>query len=150
MQDTLVVYFSASGTTKRAAETLAKLLGADIAPLQPVEAYSQQYDQIVARGEQEKDQDSRPALEPLSVNLKQYRTIYVGFPTWWSQPPQVMDTFFETVHLADKLIVPFTTSMTSTINDSWATLQQLATTAQASLQPGLTANSTAAIREFIQ
>ncbi|WP_156321546.1 hypothetical protein [Lacticaseibacillus saniviri] len=48
------------------------------------------------------------------------------------------------------MIVPFTTSMTSTINDSWATLQQLATTAQASLQPGLTANSTAAIREFIQ
>ncbi|WP_054776540.1 flavodoxin [Lacticaseibacillus saniviri] len=95
MQDTLVVYFSASGTTKRAAETLAKLLGADIAPLQPVEAYSQQYDQIVARGEQEKDQDSRPALEPLSVNLKQYRTIYVGFPTWWSQPPQVIDTFLK-------------------------------------------------------
>jgi len=150
MPDTVVIYFSVSKTTERAAQTLAKLLGADIAPLEPVTPYSDQYDQIVARGEREKDQALRPAIKPLPVNLKAYHTVYLGFPTWWANPPMVMTTFFETNDLAGKQIVPFTTSMSSTIADSQAVLQQLANAAGATLEPGLTANSTTAIREFIQ
>ncbi|KRM72048.1 flavodoxin [Lacticaseibacillus brantae] len=150
MATNLVVYFSVSGTTKHAAETIAKLTGADIAELTPVEPYSREYDEVVARGQQEKDSKARPAVEPLSVNPNAYQTIYVGFPTWWGQPPMVIQTFFETSALKGKRIIPFTTSVTSTIADSWPMLQQLSQSAQATLEPGLTANSTTTIRQFIQ
>lgn len=39
MATTLVTYFSATGTTKRVAERLAKAIGADLVEIEPAEPY---------------------------------------------------------------------------------------------------------------
>ena len=82
---TLVVYFSATGTTKAAAEKIAKATNGDIAEIEPVEAYTDadlDWHNDKSRSSVEmKDSKSRPACKPIDV--KQYEVIYIGFPIWW-------------------------------------------------------------------
>ena len=110
-QKTLVVYFSYTvGNTKRIAEKVAKALGADIAPLEPVKPYSKDYEQVVRQGQDEVERGYRPELKPLGVNLADYDRIIVGTPTWWYAPAPVVMSFLEGSNLKGKTVIPFMTN----------------------------------------
>ncbi|MDV2576019.1 flavodoxin [Lactiplantibacillus plantarum] len=34
--------------------------------------------------------------------MNDYETIYLGFPTWWYQPPMVIHTFLLNINFLDK------------------------------------------------
>lgn len=57
----------------------------------------------------ERDNDERPELKDLDINLDDYDTIFVGYPIWWYTLPMPMYTFFDTYDLSGKTIVPFNT-----------------------------------------
>ena len=59
MSKTLVAYFSASGTTKRAAEALASATGADIYEIRPAVPYTSDYQKLVDEEEGKMHQESR-------------------------------------------------------------------------------------------
>lgn len=108
---TLVVYFSyTAGNTKGIAEKVAKALGADIAPLEPVNPYSKDYDHVVQQGEEEVQRGYRPKLKPLGANVADYDRIVVGSPTWWYAPAPVVMSFLEGTNLKGKTVVPFMTN----------------------------------------
>ncbi len=117
---TLVVYFSATGTTKAAAERIAELTKGDIAAIEPTSAYTDSdldWHNGKSRSSVEmKDTKSRPACKP--VELKQYEVIYIGFPIWWYEAPRIINTFIETHDLEGKTLIPFATSGGSTITQS--------------------------------
>ena len=73
MKKTLVVYFSATGTTKAAARNLAKELGADlyeIVPEQPYTAADLDWRDKSSRSTLEmKDKSSRPAIKGRCENI---------------------------------------------------------------------------------
>ncbi|SPX67766.1 twin-arginine translocation pathway signal [Lactiplantibacillus plantarum subsp. plantarum] len=98
----LVLYFSLTDNTKRAANTVAEITGADIEILRLEEPYSDDYTEAAKRAEQEKDQQIIPELRPLNHQLNDYETIYLGFPTWWYQPPMVIHTFLLNINFLDK------------------------------------------------
>lgn len=54
------------------------------------------YDRMVSLAEQEQNDHARPAIKNRISNLSQYDTIYVGYPIWFSDMPQIMYTFFDT------------------------------------------------------
>ncbi len=64
---------------------------------------------------EQQDENARPALTPLTVNLDDYDTILLGYPIWWGTLPKIIYTFAETYDLSGKTILPFCTSGGSTI-----------------------------------
>ena len=111
---TLVAYFSATGTTARAAKTLAEAVGADlfeIVPEQPYSAADLDWRDKNSRSTHEmNDEACRPAVASRMGNMDAYDTVFVGFPIWWYVEPRIVDTFLEAHDFAGKTIVPFATS----------------------------------------
>ena len=128
MKKTLVAYFSATGTTKRAAEQLAKEHNADlfeIAPEQPYTAADLDWTNKQSRSSLEmKDKSSRPAIKGSCANIADYDTVWIGFPVWWYTAPTIVNTFIEAHDLSGKVLNVFATSGGSDVKGSAADLKK--------------------------
>ena len=114
MSKKLVAYFSASGTTKKAAERLAKATGADLFEIKPKVPYSSAdlnwMDKKSRSSVEMSDPSSRPEIAEKIPNLADYDTVFLGFPIWWYVAPTIVNTFLESCDLTGKTVVPFATS----------------------------------------
>lgn len=114
MSKVLVAYFSASGTTKRAAGDLAQAAGADLYEIKPAVPYTSadlDWMNKKSRSSMEmNDKSSRPALADADANIAQYDTIFLGFPIWWYVAPTIINSFLESYDFSGKKIVLFATS----------------------------------------
>ena len=111
---TLVAYFSATGTTARAARRLAEAVGADIYEIRPAVPYTRadlNWSDSKSRSTLEAhDAACRPAIAGEPVDLSGYGTVFVGFPIWWYTAPRIIHSFLESHDFAGKRVVPFATS----------------------------------------
>lgn len=133
MSKKLVAYFSASGTTKKAAEHLAKAASADLFEIKPAVPYSRadlDWTNKKSRSSIEmQNPDSRPAIAEQLPNIEDYDTIFIGFPIWWYVAPTIVDTFVESYDFSGKTIIPFATSGGSGMGKTVEVLQALCPTA---------------------
>lgn len=110
----LVVYFSASGVTKKAAERLAKAAGADLFEIKPAAPYTRadlDWTNTKSRSSVEmNDPDSRPEIAERLSNMEDYDTVFIGFPIWWYVAPAIINTFVESYDFSEKTMIPFATS----------------------------------------
>ncbi len=106
---TLVAYFSATGTTARAARRLAEAVGADIYEIRPAVPYTRA-DRKSRSTLEAHDAACRPAIAGEPVDLSGYGTVFVGFPIWWYTAPRIIQSFLESHDFAGKRVVPFATS----------------------------------------
>ena len=120
---TMVVYFSATGTTKAAALQIAKAQKTTLWEIQPAEPYTAA--DLDWRNKQSRstvemnDKTSRPAIKDGGkVDLTNYDVVFVGFPIWWYTAPTIINTFIEANDFTGKTIVPFATSGGSNIKKS--------------------------------
>lgn len=111
---TLVAYFSATGTTKAAAEKLAQAVDADLHEIQPEQPYTDAdldwHNQQSRSSVEMKDKSSHPAIKNKVENMDQYTTVYIGYPIWWYIAPTIINTFVEQYNLEGKTVIPFFTS----------------------------------------
>ena len=111
---TLVVYFSATGNTRRVAQNLAKAADADIYEIKPAKPYSDadlNWTNKSSRSSVEMaDHSSRPEMIKDDFSVKDYETIYLGFPIWWYIAPTIVNTFLERHDFSNKKIILFATS----------------------------------------
>ena len=113
---TLVVYFSAEkGFTKRRAEEIAEIAGADLYEIKPVEPYTKAdvyWPNFFCRSvvEMHKKGFRPPIITDDLPDISQYDVIFLGFPIWCAVCPQVVNTFLESLDFSGKTIVPFATS----------------------------------------
>ena len=128
MKKTLIVYFSATGTTKAAAQRLAKEYNADlyeIVPEQPYTAADLDWRDKNSRSTIEmKDKSSRPAIKGRCENIDQYDTVWIGFPVWWYTAPTIINTFIEAHDLSGKTLNVFATSGGSGVSGSYNDLKK--------------------------
>ena len=114
MSKTLAAYFSASGTTAKVAEMLAKAANADIYEIKPAVPYTRadlDWMNKKSRSSVEmSDKSSRPELADKSANIADYDTVLLGFPIWWYVAPTIINTFLESYDFSGKKIVLFATS----------------------------------------
>ena len=110
----LVAYFSASGTTEKVAERLAKAVGADLFEIRPAVPYTREdldWTNNKSRSSVEmSNPQSRPEIASELENMSEYDTVYIGFPIWWYVAPTIIDTFLESYDFAGKTVIPFATS----------------------------------------
>ena len=127
MKKTLIAYFSATGTTKAAAERLATEFNADlfeIAPEVPYTAADLDWRDKTSRSTLEmQDKASRPAIAAKCDNIAQYDTVWIGFPVWWYTAPTIVNTFIEAHDLSGKVLNVFATSGGSDVVDSYNDLK---------------------------
>lgn len=114
MKQTLIAYFSASGTTAKAAKNLASAIGADIYEIKPQVPYNGadlDWTDGKSRSSLEmKDKSSRPALADKNAPVSGYDTIFLGFPIWWYTAPTIVNSFLESYDFSGKKIILFATS----------------------------------------
>ena len=132
----LVVYFSMSGQTQKAAQEIQRLTNSNIFRIQAADPYPSDYDGYARRGDNERRNNIHPAIQGTIPNWNQYSTIYVGFPTWWQQPPMIIHTLFDQYNFQGKTIVPFTTSMSTPMSASMPYMRQLAAPYNATVLDG--------------
>ena len=124
----LVVYFSATGTTRQVAKQIAKIADADICEIIPTKPYSSadlDWTNKQSRSSVEmNDLKARPAIKPFSVDMSKYDFVFLGYPIWWDLAPRTVNSFIETTNLAGKTVIPFATSGGSSIGNSVAVLKQ--------------------------
>lgn len=117
----LVAYFSYSGTTRRAAENLAKKEGANLFEIRASEPYTpadvRWWNPWSRCVKEHKDETCRPEIEALP-NLSGVDEIWIGYPIWWYTHPRIIDTFFERANLEGKTVHLFATSGGSGITKS--------------------------------
>ena len=114
MKNALVAYFSATGTTEKAAKVLAEAVSADLYAIKPAVPYTRAdlnwTDENSRSSIEMKDKHSRPALADADAPVAEHEVIFLGFPIWWYVAPTVINTFLESYDFRGKTIVLFATS----------------------------------------
>ena len=110
----LVAYFSASGTTAKAAKILAEAARADIYEIKPAVPYTNadlNWMNKRSRSTVEMNNKSfRPAIADRNAHIEDYDTVFLGFPIWWYVAPTIINTFLESYDFSNKTVIIFATS----------------------------------------
>lgn len=128
-EHTLVVYFSATGTTKAIAEKIAGQTGASLYAITPAQPYTSDdlnYNDNNSRANREmNDASVRPELAGDKIDLDSYDAIYLGYPIWWGTAPRIVESFLDSYSCDGKTIYLFCTSGSSGAEKSLKDLQKL-------------------------
>ena len=123
----LVAYFSATGTTAKAAKALATAVGGELYEIKPAIPYTSADLNWMDKGSRSsvemKDAHSRPALADNDAPVAGHDMIFLGFPVWWYVAPPILNTFLEAYDFTGKTIVLFATSGGSGLGKSAAGLR---------------------------
>ena len=130
----LVVYYSATGSTKEVAETIADSTGGDLFEIQPKEPYTDDdlnYNDKNSRVSREHENEDERDVELVSTtvdNWDSYDTVFIGYPIWWGTAAWPVDNFVKENDFTGKTVIPFCTSASSGIGDSGNQLEKMAGT----------------------
>lgn len=105
----LVVYYSQTGATQQVANIIAKAVGADIDSVQAEIPYNGDFNATIARCQKEMATGEPVALKPLTLDVANYDTLYVGAPVWFGTMALPMASWMKTAKLDGKVIIPFVT-----------------------------------------
>ena len=116
----LVTYFSHAGenynvgvveegNTAKLAKVIAEQTGADLFEIVPVVDYPQSYDECLEVATAEQREGARPEYVSDVENWEQYDTVFIGYPIWWGEIPNIVYTFMESHDFAGKTVIPFNT-----------------------------------------
>lgn len=129
---TLVVYYSATGSTKRVAEHIEAYLHADTFEIQPKNEYTSDdldWTDDNSRVSREYADEALRAVELSQTqvqNQDSYDTVFIGYPIWWGIAAWPTDSFVTANDFEGKTVIPFCTSASSGLGDSGNLLKEKA------------------------
>lgn len=131
---TLVVYFSATGNTQRAANYIAEATGGDLFEIVPADPYTDadlnwtdENSRVVYEYENESERDVELTQTTVD-NWADYDTVFIGYPIWWGIAAWPVDTFVQANDFTGKTVIPFCTSTSSGLGESGDLLEEEAGT----------------------
>ena len=128
----LVAFYSATGSTARVAEIIARQTGGELFEIKAEPAYSTEdldYRDPKSRVSQEYADASRREVglaETQVPNFEDYDTVFVGYPIWWAIAAWPVSTFVKAQDFGSKKVYPFCTSASSPLGESDVLLQKQA------------------------
>ncbi len=126
MSNTLVVYFSKSGKTKKAAEYIAGEINAGTHEIKTEKVYPKSYVMTIAESIKEFKKNERLVLTDERIaDFSEYQNILIGFPIWCFTCPMAIVSFLEQYDFAGKKIYPFCTSGGSSCDKATAKIREL-------------------------
>ncbi len=134
---TLVVYFSATGSTERIANMIAEATSADVFVITPAEPYTDadlDWTDSSSRVSYEHDhpeaQNEVALTETTPESWDQYDTVYIGYPIWWGNAAWPVNQFVTGNDFTGKAVIPFCTSSSSGFGQSGTLLAEMAGTGE--------------------
>ena len=128
MSKNLVVYFSATGATKRLAQKIAKALDADTFEIEPAVEYTDEDLKWPSRNNRScvemRNKEFRPLVLNKLDNVDEYENVFLGFPVWYYTAPTIVNSFIEENHLDGKNTYVFVTSGVNTVEKSFKDLKK--------------------------
>lgn len=115
----------AKGLVRTVAEDIQAVTGGDLFSIETSVDYPGDINDLIEYASVEQDNDERPELTSHIENLDEYDTIFVGYPLWWYDLPQVMYSFFDEYDFSGKTIIPFDVHRGSRLSDTPDTIQEL-------------------------
>ncbi len=128
---TVIVYFSATGTTESVAKRVQKETKGKLIKIQATDSYSEDDldwtsdDSRVVKEHESADSPAKSSVRPEIKNLnaikkavKKADIVYIAYPIWWGEAPHIVYNLVENVSLKGKTVIPFCTSMSSGLGKS--------------------------------
>ena len=121
---TLVVYFSVPDdrdnsyverngeklvNTQFMAQIIQENANADIFRIIPKTPYTTNHEELLTVAQNELKTNARPEIAETIENFEEYSNIFIGYPIWNADLPNILYTFFETYDFSGKTIIPFST-----------------------------------------
>ena len=134
---TLVVYYSATGSTERIANMIAEGTGADVFVITPAEPYADadldwtdNNSRVVYEHDNPEAQNEVALTEISPENWDNYDTVYIGYPIWWGIAAWPVNQFVTGNDFTGKAVIPFCTSASSGLGQSGTLLAEAAGTGE--------------------
>lgn len=130
----LVVYYSATGSTKAVAETIADTSRADLFEITPVDPYTSDdlnWTDDNSRVSVEHNAESKrdvPLTKTTPDHWADYDTVFIGYPIWWGIAAWPVNNFVKGNDFSGKTVIPFCTSTSSGLGQSGDLLADMAGT----------------------
>lgn len=128
----LIVYFSATGSTKKVAEYIAEETGGQLYEVVPEEEYTPDdlnWNDKNSRVSREHDDETLRTVKLKETSVpdwESYDTVYVGYPIWWGIAAWPLSAFVAANDFSGKTVIPFCTSASSGLGDSAKLLEEAA------------------------
>lgn len=125
----LVVYYSASGSTKKVAEQISKNLDADLFEIIPEDVYTSadlDWTNENFRVTKEHEDEYLRNVKLTTTNVKNwedYDTVLIGYPIWWGIAAWPVNSFVTANDFTNKTVIPFCTSASSSLGESGKLLE---------------------------
>ncbi len=103
----LIAFFSWGGNTRGIAHEIQRQTGFDLFEIEPVPAYSDDYNTVLMEAQRDQHAQARPEIAGYVDNMANYDTVLLGYPNWWASIPMPIASFLEQYDFAGKCIVPF-------------------------------------------
>ena len=103
----LVVYYSMTGKTRLAAQTIAKALNATLVEIEERRPIPMPFVYLSGGFRAVTNRGSR--ICPVDVDLKRYERIFIGSPIWASRPTPAINSFIYQTDFEDRSVIPFFT-----------------------------------------
>lgn len=132
----LVAYYSATGNTKAAAETIADAAGGELFELQPAEAYTTEDldyndpESRVCKEHEDPDLQDVKLEEVTPESFTNADVVFLGYPIWWGEAAWPVNEFVKENDFTGKTVIPFCTSASSSLGDSGENLAEMAGTGE--------------------
>lgn len=108
---TITVNGERLGNTQYVANLIKEHTGADIFRIEAVKQYNtEDHQALIDDAQEEQRQNARPEIKNKINNFEDYDTIFIGYPIWWSDLPQILYTFLESYDFTGKNVYLFSTN----------------------------------------
>ena len=118
--NSVVLFFSATGTTKSIAKRISRNSNSDLIEIVPNDKYKDEdlnYNTDCRANREQNDPNARPKIKN-NIDIEKYDVIYLGYPIWWGTNPKIILTLLDTYDFSGKIIFPFCTSGSTDITES--------------------------------
>lgn len=111
------------GNTQYVANLIQEHTGADIFRIEAVKQYNtSDHQALIDDAKEEQNNDARPEIKNKINNFGDYDTIFIGYPIWWSDLPQILYTFLESYDFTGKNVYLFSTNGGSGLSGTVSTI----------------------------
>lgn len=120
------------GNVQQLAGWVQEETGGDMFSIRVTDPYPSDWNDCLARANEERGADARPELVENVENLEQYDTVFLGYPNWWYGVPMALLSFLEQNDLSGKQVYLFCSHGTGGLANSVELITEAAPAAEIS------------------
>ena len=84
----------------------------------PITSYPEGYQETLNAVQTERSSNARPSIKDPLTDISKYDTILLGYPIWYTNLPNIVKAFLESLDFEGKTIYPFNTHEGSGVGNS--------------------------------